>query len=311
MTQAVAERVTKASIAIAARPEAALPIFIATSPNTVAVRAGVALLMDRRRVELDATELDIVEPYIPGDDLVVLLGPNDVPYAGVWRGNEDPSLLLGGFHFALGGNATARAGGDETPAINPLSIWDIGFRPSCPDPRAMAYVAGVRGSEGVEPFWVDLYLLNVDHLAKGTSCAGATIADGYKHRPIVAAGEPVSKLDYTTAVAIMMGHRKGLLSTAEFAAAAYGVTEISACGSKPAVTGLDALRTSGCGMMQATDNLSIWGHDGDPDKPRASIFGGSWVDGDWAGSRGAHVGTWPDNSAGWIGARGRSDHLKT
>ena len=62
--------------------------------------------------------------------------------------------------------------------------------------------------------------------------------------------------------------------------------------------------------MQATGNMTIWGHDGDLDGPRrAALLGGYWDDGDWSGSRNARVTNWPDNSNEWIGARGRSDHL--
>lgn len=42
-------------------------------------------------------------------------------------------------------------------------------------------------------------------------------------------------------------------------------------------------------------------------QPRASIFGGSWINGDNAGSRYANVDNWPENSNGHLGARGRSD----
>jgi len=40
-----------------------------------------------------------------------------------------------------------------------------------------------------------------------------------------------------------------------------------------------------------------------------SIFGGSWINGDNAGSRYANLDNWPDNSNDDISARGRSDHL--
>ena len=44
--------------------------------------------------------------------------------------------------------------------------------------------------------------------------------------------------------------------------------------------------------------------------PRASIFGGSWINDDNAGSRYAYVDFWPENSSDSLGARGRSDHLQ-
>ena len=43
--------------------------------------------------------------------------------------------VLGGFHYAPGGNAPARSGGDDVPAINPCSLWDVAFRPACADQR--------------------------------------------------------------------------------------------------------------------------------------------------------------------------------
>ena len=61
------------------------------------------------------------------------------------------SRRIAGFHYAPGGNATGyNTGGDTTPAINPFSIWDLKWRPACPDPRGMALVAG--------RFWADIYL---------------------------------------------------------------------------------------------------------------------------------------------------------
>jgi RNA-directed DNA polymerase len=43
-------------------------------------------------------------------------------------------------------------------------------------------------------------------------------------------------------------------------------------------------------------------------QPRASMFGGSWINDDDAGSRHANVAyNWPDNSNDNLGARGRSD----
>jgi hypothetical protein len=117
--------------------------------------------------------------------------------------------------------------------------------------------------------------------------------------------------DYATAVTVMARHGKGLLSFAEFAAAAYGVTEKTAHTGDPQITKLDAPRTSKWGLMQAVGNLWVWGHDGDPDAPRASVFGGSWWYGGDAGSRCAFVAyRWPGDSDDFLGARGRGDHLQ-
>ena len=158
-------------------------------------------------------------------------------------------------------------------------------------------------------FWCDIYMLGVDHLTDGTSKHGVEIADG-KSLPQAPEGEGrTKKLDYPTAVAIYARHGKKLLGAEEFFAAAYGVTERSSADKDPNTTGLDAARTSRFGLMQATGNLWVWGHDGHPDEPRPSLFGGSWVDGGDAGSRCAGLVYWPDASSDLISARGRCDHL--
>jgi hypothetical protein len=214
--------------------------------------------------------------------------------------------FLGGFHFAPGGNAEARSGGNTEPAINPRSFWDQLYRPACVDPRGMTLVI----APGVAAFWCDIYLLAADHIGFGTSRFGVEIADG-STRPQNPKGKRYAKLDYAAAAEIVAQHGKQLLSYDEFRAAAFGVTEKSAIGSDPDVTGLDAPRTSRFGLMQATGNLWQWGHDGDPDTPRASIFGGRWWDDGYAGSRRAGVAyDWPGGSSGSIGARGRCDHLQ-
>jgi hypothetical protein len=239
-----------------------------------------------------------------GNDYAVIVKDGSLGYvrlASAAIGDD----ILGGFHFAPGGNAGARDGGDSEPAINPRSLWDRNFRPACPDPRGMALIETPSGK-----FWCDIYLTGVDHLADGTSRFGATIADG-DDPPAKPGRGHFAKFDYETALAVMKLHGKGLLSFAEFAAAAFGVREKTACHDNPRTTALDAPRTSRCGLIQATGNMWTWGHDGDPDEPRASIFGGSWLGGGNAGSRCASVAYyWPRYSGGNLGARGRGDHLQ-
>jgi hypothetical protein len=168
----------------------------------------------------------------------------------------------------------------------------------------MTCIDGPRGK-----FRCDIYLLNTGHDANGTSSLGFTIADG-KDLPAGADGIKVERFDYPTAVAVMARHGKSLLALDEFFLAMYGVTEKTARDGDPVITRCDPARTSKFGVMQATGNLWVWGHDGDPDEPRASIFGGSWWNGGIAGSRYADVDAWPGNSHEGLGARGRSDHLQ-
>ena len=263
-----------------------LPALKATSRTTLVIRAGT--VFDGVGFEGDTT-VALPDHLLPGTDYVVVLqdGAAIARPAETVPGND----VLGGFHFAPGGNAEARAGGDDIPAINPCSLWDVRFRPACVDPRGMVLVEKPGGK-----FWCDIYLTGADCHEGGTSRFGVTIADG-DDRPMDPHGKRYRRFDYETAAAVLLGHGKGLLSLEEFFAAAFGVTERSAAGKDPVKTGLDAARTSKFGVMQATGNLWVWGHDGDPDTPRASLFGGLWWPDDDAGSRYAIVAYyWPDIS---------------
>jgi len=280
------------------RSDPGASIFAVTGASSVAIRAGTTIgAVDF----MEDTPLALPE-LTAGTDYAVRLVDGS-PVIGNCSDGV-PTDAVGGFHFAPGGNAAAAAGGDTVAAINPFSCWDAGFRPACPDPRGMALIDrhGAR-------FWCDIYLLGVDHLTAGTSRFGQTIADG-KSLPQATDGKGrTKKLDYAAAASIYAHHGKRLLTVEEFFAAAYGVSERTAADNDPDRTGLDAPRTSRFGLMQATGNMWVWGNDGHPDIPRASIFGGSWWDGGNAGSRYASLDGWAGNSLGGISARGACDHL--
>ena len=286
------------------KPNPNSPVLKVTGRDSIVVKAGTGVAGYTFKVDtpiaIPKTGLEVGADYA-----VLFVMGGDGPTAVKLIGAPEGDMHLGGFHFAPGGNATARAGGDDIPAINPCSLWDLKFRPACPDPRGMALVE-LFGRE----FWCDIYLTGASCSVEGTSKFGAVIADG-NGRPLNPSGKPYQRFDYETAAAVMAAHGKGLLSVEEFFAAAFGVTEKSVRTGDPKITGLDAPRTSKFGLMQATGNMWVWGHDGDPDEPRASLFGGSWFNGGSAGSRYANVACyWPGYSSGHLGARGRSDHLQ-
>jgi hypothetical protein len=276
------------------------PALVVTGASEISIRGGTAF--NGVSFQTD-TPVVIDVPLEPGGDYGVIVNEGAVGYARLQSGALGADVL-GGFHFAPGGNAGARQGGDAAPAINPHSLWDVAFRPACPDPRGMALV-----DASCMRFWCDIYLTNIDHLAAGTSRLGLTIADG-EDLPNDPTGGRFRRFDYAAACAVMKHHGKGLLGIDEFFAAAFGVTEKSSADDEPSVTQLDASRTSKWGIIQATGNMWIWGHDGDPDEPRPSLFGGAWLYGSGAGSRCADLGDWPERSGGGVGARGRSDHLQ-
>lgn len=285
------------------------PVLAAIGRTDIIVKAGTIVVTDNRPVRFDDDTPIPTGELIPGRDYGVGIDESGNLFCRVLESSPTEEPLFAGFHFAPGGNAKARNGGDSTPAINPYSIWDIGFRPSCPDPRGMALVEPIRG----KLFWVDIYLLDADHHEQGTSRAKAIIADG-RDLPMKLDGKSrYKKLDYATAVEIYAGHGKRLLGAEEFFAAAYGVKERASRDSEPTVTGaLDENASnfiSKFGLFDITGTMWQWGADGDPDNPRPSLFGGSWLSGENAGSRCAHLDCWPEISHGNLGARGASDHL--
>ncbi len=299
----MAATVTNSAVTIE-RPDSKSSIFTVTGRETVSIRAGTAITIGGARHAIDEKTTIETISLTPGNDYAVRLDAGR--YIAVPAGIEilSDDGIIGGFHFAPGGNAASRSGGDTVAAINPYSCWDAGFRPACPDPRGMALVDG--------RFWADIYLLGRDHLANGTSRCGAVIADGVS-RPSKIAGEGrCEKLDYATAVEIYAHHGKQLLGAEEFFAAAYGVKERASRGEEPETTGdIDngaAAFSSKWGLHDITGTMWQWGTDGDPDNPRASIFGGSWIGGSHSGSRYASLGYWPGRSFGSLSARGRSDH---
>ena len=290
-----------APLLVKADPNA--PALIVTGAETISIKSGTSFA--GRNFDTD-TRVLLPEKLEIGGDYYVSLDDDGCPHAELAQGSPQSSDFAG-FHFAPGGNAQARSGGDDIPAINPHSCWDLNFRPACADPSGMTCAVLPDGTK----FWYDIYKLNRDHIANGTSAFGAIIANGVATPKNLNGKGYFKKLDYETAVTVMAHHGKQLLSYDEFRIAAFGVTENSVAPKQPKLTGLDAARTSATGGMQMTGNLWDWGRDGDPDKPRASLFGGSWLCGGDAGSRCAYVAyDWPDLSGGNIGARGRSDHLQ-
>lgn len=262
-----------------------LAVNASPAGDHLVVRAGSAVHVDGKSFTFASDETVILPALTAGEDYGVKLNADGKPFASL-LGPESPidAGWIAGFHYAPGGSAEARAGGSDTPAINPYSLWDLGFRPSCTDPRGMVLVE-MANSHRV---WIDIYLLGVDHKRNGTSRCGVKIADG----------NSLDRLNYHDAEKIVAEHGKRLPTYDEFRFAATGVTERSSADRHPKTTGLDAACTSRFGLMQATGNLWIWGTDGDPEDPRPSVFGGSWLHGAGAGSRYALLGSWAEHSRG-------------
>ena len=220
---------------------------------------------------------------------------------------------IGGFHVALTGE------------IFEYSLWDINYRPTCPDPRGMVCINGM--------FWADIYLLGVNHHIDGTSRAGVTIADGASPPKIPAiyggnGSTAYGSLTWFETQDVLQSHGKRCPSWAEFSMLAFGAAEATAVGVDPVTTKHDAPRRSRWGVEQATGNLWVWGAETQGNSGggwaaitggRGSVFhsgctavllGAHWADGADSGSRSASWYSSPSSSAGHIGGRGLSDHLR-
>lgn len=257
------------------------------------------------------------------------------------------SRRIGGFHYAPGSCAPAQNGGDTTPQINPYSLWDLDWRPACPDPRGMTLVAG--------RFWCDIYPMGIDLDAVGSSRCGVTIADSASPPkvPSLFGGNGTTTYGSFTwfeAAEALASQAKDLVSYSEFMVAAYGAKEGAGRGSDPVTTGYgttnagstntDEKFTSKWGVVQAAGVINVWGRDfvswlGGADLTAlttwtwraytesrgsmymqgsegvgAPLYGGGWSDGASAGSRSVSWNSRPWSQNVNIGARGRADHLR-
>ena len=307
MTTATAEKFIPAIRIERAQPDK--PIIQLEHPSIISVRAGTSITIDGSTVKFENDVPIPIDPIFVGIDCAI--GINAMGEFYVTHADENPlnGKTFAGFHFAPSGNATDKSGGDGEAAINPYSFWDVGFRPSCPDPRGMAIVE----TTGGKLFWADIYLLGVDHLKNGTSAHGVTIADGRDLPVRIDGNGTYDRCHFATVSEIYAHHGKRLLGAEEFFAAAYGVKERASRDDEPTLTGSledNAARfVSRWGMHDITGTMWQWGTDGHPDDPRPSLFGGSWFAGSNAGSRYASLVYWAGDSLGDIGARGASDHL--
>ena len=297
-----------------------------TGNGTLSIKAGTIVEVDGNIFNYANAEAITMPSLSAGDDVAVWVRPDGQPVATLDHVSPPVanSRMIGGGHYAPGGNAAAQAGGNTTAQFNPYSLWDEKFRPVCLDPRGMSLIA--------DEFWCDIYLLGVDHHINGTSRYNVTIADGSSPPkiPTLFGGNGSTAYDSLTwweAAEVMKSHAKQLLDYAEFAAAMYGTTEGSGGGTDPVSTILRQAYTSKWGIMLATGNLWVRGRDfGGPfaaaswsntaggrgqvyNQSSVALFGGDWSYSAEAGSRTSSWVNLPSSSGSNFSARGRSDHL--
>lgn len=313
------------------------PLFTKTAATTISVVAGAVL---NGTVYASATAVTM-GAHTNNTDMAIWQNPStgalvsDASYTTAPAGATGGSIV-GGYHYIPSGRPTAFNNGSPTAAAEILeySIWDLTWRPECPDPRGMTCVDG--------RFWCDLYLCSstsyagTDFSAVPSSKIGLTIADnsspplipgfyggnGSTAYTLTSGNNPGSWYNFAE-VAHSFGKR--LMFSWEFQAAAFGAPEAGSRGSDPGTVIWE--RESKWGLAQATGTLWTWaiervgiytsgtntntGGRGTEfaDAPRALILGGDWSLGADSGSRGA---AWTDvPSAGVlvIGARFAAGHL--
>ena len=241
--------------------------------------------------------------------------------------------VVGGYHYIPSGRPTAVNNGSPTGAAEILefSLWDLTYRPSCPDPRGMACIN--------DAFWIDLYLAGATSYAGSTFSAvpsskiGLTIADG-SSAPLVPAqyggngSATYGSFTWYEASEMAASFGKRLPSYGEFSAAAFGAPEATSRGTDPGTVIWE--RASKFGLAQATGVMWQWGSDyalaGSPAAwttnptegrgdvydsgfSRAVLLGGSWGGASNSGSRAADWNNSPWNSGDYIGARFAAGHL--
>ena len=314
------------------------PLFYKTAATTISIVAGAVL---NGHLYATATAVTMPGSFANNTDYAIWQNPTtgalvaDASFVTAPAGATGGSIV-GGFHYIPSGRPTAFNNGSPTAAAEILeySIWDLTWRPECPDPRGMANID--------RRFWCDLYLCGATSYAGTTFSAvqsskiGLTIADnsspalipsfyggnGSTAYTLNAGNNPGSWYNFAE-VAHSFGKR--FMWSWEFQAAAFGAPEAGSRGSDPGTVIWE--RQSKWGLAQATGTLLVWGiervgiytsgsnaNTGGrgtefADAPRAVRLGGSWGDGGDSGSRAANWGVVPSAGFNNVGARFAAGHL--
>jgi hypothetical protein len=297
--------------------------FTKTGAGTVSVKAGtIAAFGDGTQTSYSTATAITMPTLTAGTDYFIYVtasGIQAVAATGTWptpvASPPADSRLIGGFHYAAGGNATGTAGGDTTAAINEYSLWDLKWMPSAPDPRGMTLVN--------DHFWSDIYPINTTASTNGTSANNKTIYDTHTWWDTA---EELGK------------YGKRMPRYTEFCDLAYGTTENQSRGNDPVTTGLgttntgssntDEEFTSKWGVIQATGCLYVWGNEFGGGNAAASwadinggrgkvyqqenavILGGHWYHTVYSGSRSSLWTDSPSDTNIDISGRGVCDHLR-
>jgi hypothetical protein len=316
------------------------PLFYKTAATAISITAGSVL----NGVVYDtATAVTMPGSFSDNVDYAIWQHPTtgalvaDASFTSAPAGATGGSIV-GGFHHIPSGRPTAVNSGSPTGSAEILefSLWDLTWRPTCPDPRGMTCVDG--------RFWCDLYFCGStsyagsDFTAVPSSKIGLTIADennpplipafyggdGTTAYSLVDSKEAGSWYDFAE-VASSFGKR--LISWLEFQHAAFGGPENGSRGTDPGTVIWE--RASLWGLAQSTGTLYSWGSDvqgntgggwtsatgsrGDVYQSgySAVLLGGLWFGGSISGSRCASWTFAPSFADAYVSARFAAGHLVT
>lgn len=307
-------------------------LFYKTAATTISVAAGAVL-----NGKYYATATAVTMPsHSNNTDYAIWQHPSTGALVGDTSFTTAPAgatggSIVGGYHYIPSGRPTAENNGSPTGSAEILefSIWDLTYRPSCPDPRGMACIN--------DAFWIDLYLAGATSYAGSTFSAvpsskiGLTIADG-SSAPLVPAqyggngSTTYGSFTWYEASEMAASFGKRLPFYAEFAAAAFGAPEAGSRGTDPGTVTWE--RASKFGLAQATGVMWQWGADTSGNgsggswsastegrgsvystDARAVLLGGYWDLGAGSGSRDAGWFVTPWDSSLSFGARFAAGHL--
>ncbi len=315
------------------KEDSSIVAFSKANTFTVTTATKITLELANKTVVIDSgTNVEMPVSATIGADYSIWAHPTGNVQAILFTTTSPTAnaKMIGGFHYAPGGNATANTGGNSTPQINEYSFWDLKFRPVCKNPRGMALIA--------DAFWCDIYLTgNTAVTLNCSSVYGTTIADA-NSSPIIPnqfGGDGATTYGGYTwyeAQELALSFGKRTPSQQEFMVLSYGTTEANSAITDPVTTKLDAIHTSKWGIMQATGNMfvytsergganttSAWravteGRGSEYNEPYCVRVGGAWNSTTSSGSRCARGTTEAqsglESGVAVNGSRFVSDHLQ-
>lgn len=247
------------------------------------------------------------------------------------------AVMVGGFHFAPGGNAPLdpngnwanHNGGDTTPQINEYSLYDLKWKSDGLDHRGLTLVNN--------SFWTGIYHLAQNHLNGAVHRNNTPIAkDGQNpQNPYGNGTQYYSDSNWWNIGEALAYHGFRMPTMSEFQLYAIGVKEGASRGNDPVTSGIgttnvgssnpDERFTSHWGVIQATGVVSQWsldqtisstdqttsglqGRGGRNRYTLAAYLGRAWEAASEPGSR-ASASDVPWLSSTRISSRGLRDHV--